>query len=105
MLSMQGKGFQAGLVMRGMSSTWCNPPVIHTLEAQATTGLLGNMHVFCARLWSRLLLSQNATGTGKLPLIQTSSPDVKAEAVDGYVRYEDYFHYVHQLCLELSACP
>ena len=86
MLSVQGKGFQAGLVMRGMSSTWCHPPLIHTLEAEAPSGLLGNMHVFCARLWSRLLLSLNATGAGKLPLIRGSNPDMKAEAVDGYVR-------------------
>jgi hypothetical protein len=73
--------------MRGMNSVWCQPPVIQILEAQAQSGLLGNMHVFCARLWSRLLLSHNATGTGRLPQLQGSSPDVKGEAVDGYVRY------------------
>lgn len=83
---VQGKGFQAGLVMRGMSSTWSHAPVIHSLEAEAPTGLLTNLNVFCARLWSRVLLSHNATGTGRLPLAQSSTPDVKAEAVDGYVR-------------------
>ena len=33
-----------------------------------------------------VLISHNATGTHRIPLAGGSSPDVKAEAVDGYVR-------------------
>jgi hypothetical protein len=84
--SVQGKGLQAALVVRGMSSGWCRPSVVRDLEAKAATGGLRNACTFCARLWARILLAYNATGSHRLSAAPGDGPELKAEAIDGYVR-------------------